>query len=111
MFNPNRYVAQTQGLLGPLPNQLNNGNRGFLWSILGGYSGLGGYEAPGPDSEGWYDYCGCPAPPNALCQFKQGWEEDEGDPWIGYSRNFAPEFNVAYLKWRYTGIAKEERGL
>jgi hypothetical protein len=34
-----------------------------------------------------------------------------GNPWVGYSKDFYPEFNVAYLKWKWTGIAKEERGL
>lgn len=97
--------------------------QGRFWSsLLGNAGGIGSertqcnllgspYKFATSDSEGWYDYCVCPAPPDALCQFKQGIEEDEGHSWIGYSRDFHPEFNVAYLKWRYTGIAREERGL
>lgn len=85
-----------------------------FWSgILGSLVGIGAFQTCGPNDEGWYDYCTYPAPPNALCQFKI--ELDNGqevsEKWIGYSRDFRPEFNVAYLKWRYTGIARQERGL
>lgn len=89
--------------------------QGGFWSSLlgnsGGFVSGSAYEFASPDSDGWYDYCGCPAPPDALCQFKQGREENEGEPWIGCGRDFHPEFNVAYLKWRYTGIARQEREL
>jgi hypothetical protein len=60
-----------------------------------------------PDADGWYEYIGNAPTKEALCQFKQGHEENEGEPWVGYA-DFHPEFNVAYLKWRYTGISKEQ---
>lgn len=82
-----------------------------FWSSLLGNIGVSPYRFVSPDTEGWYDYCTCPAPPNALCQFKQDMEELRDKVWVGYSRDFRPEFNVANLKWRYTGIAREERGL
>lgn len=85
------------------------GNSPF-WSTLLGSLGAGlGYPTI-PDSEGWYDYCEYPAPPNALCQFEQ-WRGGYRNNWTGYSRDFSPYFNITNLKWRYTGIAKEERGL
>lgn len=46
----------------------------------------------------------CSLPPDkALYLFKR----DDGKPWVGYADFFYPEFNVAYLKWKLTGIAKE----
>ncbi len=90
---------------------VNQSQGGFWNALLGATTGVGHLLAQGPDSEGWHDYSVNPPPPYALCQFKQGREENEGEPWVGYQKDFRPEFNVAYLKWRYTGIAKEERGI
>jgi hypothetical protein len=57
-----------------------------------------------PDEEGWCRYVPGSLPPEkALCLFKRG---DDGEPWVGYA-GFYPEFNIAYLKWKLTGIAKE----
>lgn len=74
-----------------------------IWTLLGGFASGRSF----PDADGWHDYCGNPAPPNALCLFK----DPDGETWIGYGGNLDPCFNVAYLKWKYTGIAREERGL
>ena len=63
-------------------------------------------SSPGPDKDGWYAYIYGAPPKDALCQFKQDVEGYIGGPWVGYSSDFSPEFNVAYLKWRLTGIAR-----
>lgn len=65
------------------------------------------YKFAVPDSEGWYNYGECPSPPDALCQFV--WVDAE--TWIGRGRDLDPHLNIPDLKWRYTGIAKQERGL
>lgn len=80
---------------------------GFFGSLLGTLGGAGAAYMCAPDSDGWYDYVGNPAPKDKLCQFKQGHEENEGEPWVGYASEFRPEMNVAYLKWKLTGIGKE----
>lgn len=56
-----------------------------------------------PDSEGWYDYLSHYPPDDVLLQFKQ----NTGETWIGYHK-FSPEMNCAYLRWRYTGIGKQQ---
>jgi len=44
------------------------------------------------------------APPQLLCMFRRAeWRQ----PGIGYACEFSPEFNVAGLEWKLTGIAKE----
>jgi hypothetical protein len=109
MFDYNQYGPQ-HGILGP-QQLLNQQGPGFWSTFLGSLSGLGVSLADPEDKNGWHHYCGNPAPPNALCLFKSGREENEGDPWIGYGRDIHREFNIANLKWKYTGIAREERGL
>ena len=83
------------------------------WNSLFGSLGNRGYFSS-TDADGWYTYINDPAPPHALCQFKHDMAGIDS-PWVGYSvelwKDFYPEFNVAYLKWKWTGIAKEERGL
>ena len=79
---------------------------GFWNSLFGSIGGLG-VSSLGPDKDGWYTYFYSAPPKDALCQFKQDVEGYVGGPWVGYSSDFSPEFNVAYLKWRLTGIAKE----
>lgn len=79
-----------------------------LEGLFGGLFGLGASQAlwtqSGPDEDGWHIYeFGLLPPEKALCLFKRG---DDGEPWVGYA-GFYPEFNIAYLKWKLTGIAKE----
>ena len=76
--------------------------------LFGSLFGLGTSQAfwapSGPDEEGWCLYEPSSLPPDkALYLFKR----DDGKPWVGYADFFYPEFNVAYLKWKLTGIAKE----
>ena len=60
------------------------------------------------DSE-WH-YCeNRSAPENLLCEFwRPAVKGREERRWIGYAREFSSEFNIANLRWRLTGIAKEE---
>ena len=74
---------------------------GFWDALLGNVGAL--YLSSVTDTEGWVDYINCSPKKDVLCQFKQ---HEDGIPWVGYSSEFHPEFNVAYLKWRLTGIAK-----
>lgn len=78
----------------------------FLEALFGGSGNgnLGASASYGPDSDGWYNYADNPPNEKALCQFKQ---HKDGVPWVGHPSDFSPYFNVAYLKWRLTGIAKE----
>ncbi len=80
------------------------GSGAALGTMFSSYREYANYVNPISDSDGWYDYVGNPAPKNKLCQFKQ---HGDGDPWVGYASEFRPEMNVAYLKWKLTGIAKE----
>ena len=94
------YIANTFGQLG----QQQAPSGGFWNSLLGNKCWSVSLLSPvGPGKDGWYDYNYHQPAHDALCQFKQ---YDDGEPWIGYA-DFSPEFNVAYLKWRLTGIAKE----
>lgn len=55
------------------------------------------------------DYLTYPAPPSLLCVFwRIDWEETGEKPWVGYARDFSPMMNVAGLRWKLTGIAREE---
>jgi hypothetical protein len=45
-----------------------------------------------------------PAPKELLCQFRRR----DGFSHTGYARDFMPEFNVAGLEWKLTGIGREE---
>jgi hypothetical protein len=82
--------------------------------ILGGLSGLGQLGTGGLAPMGfqtvfdndWHDYVYFSPPRNVLCQF---WNSSR--KWTGYGRDFAPEFNIANLQWRLTGIGKHQLGL
>ena len=53
----------------------------------------------------WTDYMFQPAPRSLLCQFRRKeWAEIH----VGYAKDFRPEFNVAGLEWKLTGIAREQ---
>ena len=66
---------------------------------------------PGPDARrcshdgGWTPYLMCRAPVDAMCCF---WNEYNGDRWVGYASDMHPFFNVSYLWWKLTGIARIE---
>ena len=77
---------------------------GFLQSILGGLGSIGASAACAPDSNGWYPYGYDGPPKDKLLQFYQ---PTTGQVWVGYRAELHPEFNIANLKWRLTGIGKE----
>ncbi len=57
--------------------------------------------------EDWTNYGFHPAPRTLLCQFRRRGQGEAG--WfVGYAKDFAPEFNIVDFEWRLTGIAKEE---
>ncbi len=56
---------------------------------------------PGED---WTSYELHSAPRGLLCQFRR----QDGFAFTGYAKDFFPEFNVAGLEWKLTGIAKEQ---
>ena len=104
------FAGQIAGLGQESPPFAHGWRKEGYWSSLRGVEFLGWPSAAGApvNGDGWHTYIGDPSPPRALCQFKQ---HDDGVPWVGYGKDVSPYFNVAYLKWRYTGIAKQERGL
>ena len=51
----------------------------------------------------WTSYIDRPAPPDALVRFKN---EITGEEWTGRGRELHPEFNVAYLWWKMTGLER-----
>lgn len=55
--------------------------------------------------EDWTNYATTPAPRTLLCQFRR---KDRYFNHVGFAKDFLPEFNVAGLEWRLTGIAKEQ---
>lgn len=63
--------------------------------------------------EGWKDYIGTPPPPDLLCVFRQPTffdghvRHDVAHKWIGRPQELDPDMNVAYLKWKPTGIGLE----
>ena len=78
---------------------------GFWRAMFGPGVGLGASAYYGPYSDGWYNYEGAQYHMrDALCIFKNGL----GEEWVGYARDFHLEFNISGLKWKYTGIAKEQ---
>lgn len=52
----------------------------------------------------WTEYTIQPAPPNLLCQFRR----KDGFAHTGYAKDFLPEFDIAGLQWKLTGIAREQ---
>lgn len=36
--------------------------------------------------------------------------EGDCESWIGYAADFVKDFNIANLRWRYTGIGREQLG-
>ena len=78
----------------------------FLRALLGPSWELG-VSSIQPDSEGWYEYTYSWPPDRVLLQFKRVWTKEPPDIWIGYA-NFDPEFNIANLCWRYTGIGRHQ---
>lgn len=96
------YGQQLQGL---------ESSCGFLGAILGGIGSLG--ASYGPDEDGWHAYIGDGPPRDKLLQFERRTETlqsiiPQTTRWVGYA-DFLPEFNVADLYWRLTGIAKESK--
>lgn len=81
----------------------------------GGYlGGISYWQSPeaSPDKNGWYEYLNKSAPKNILCQFEIRTRTPQSpdhpqivQSWVGYA-NFTPEFNVAHLYWRLTGIGR-----
>jgi hypothetical protein len=61
---------------------------------------------------GWTDYLFKRAPSGILCQFARVETSDNGGymtkPWVGVQDDFRPEYNVAGLYWRLTGIGREQ---
>lgn len=55
--------------------------------------------------EDWTNYITVPAPRTLLCQFRR---KDRYFNHVGFAKDFLPEFNVAGLEWKLTGIAKEQ---
>lgn len=64
---------------------------------------------PGPEvrsaSTGWTPHLIRTAPSGLLCSF---WNEYNRDLWVGYADDLRPEYNVAYLWWKLTGIGREQ---
>lgn len=64
---------------------------------------------------GWISYIESPPPHYILCQFVRRicWEGPVWAQWVGMRAEFSPEFKVANLYWRLTGIGKHqlERGI
>ena len=57
----------------------------------------------------WQNYEFIPAPEDLLCEFwRPATAYTEEQQWIGYARDFSDAFNIGNLRWRLTGIAKEE---
>jgi hypothetical protein len=61
--------------------------------------------SPTLHDEGWTAYLCNIAPPGRLLQF---WNEYNGERWTGYADEIWPEFNIAYLWWRWTAIGRRE---
>jgi hypothetical protein len=55
----------------------------------------------------WTSYEAQPAPRTLLCQFRRQ-DGKHLREFVGYAKDFLPEFDIAGLKWRLTGIAREE---
>ena len=82
-----------------------------IFRELFGSIGSFGVSSLGPDENGWYDFTYSYPPKNVLLQFERRWPIDskfaDVERWVGYN-DFYPEFNVAGLYWRYTGIGREQ---
>jgi hypothetical protein len=102
MYDLNQLGVMQQGGLGAYNPPSVFG--GFLSSMFGNIGHLG-ISTCAPDEDGWYDYIKMGPPERKLCQFKQ---YDDGEPWVGYASDFHPEFNISYLKWKLTGIARTQ---
>ena len=76
-----------------------------IFRELFGSIGSFGVSSLGPDENGWYDFTYSYPPKNVLLQFER--RSGDLDTWIGYN-DFHPEFNVAGLYWRHTGIGREQ---
>jgi hypothetical protein len=59
------------------------------------------------NGEDWTDYNFQPAPSNLLCQF-QRIDERGCLRFVGFAKDMLPEFNIARLQWKLTGIAREQ---
>ena len=61
------------------------------------------------DNSNWHEYAVTVAPGDLLCEFwRPATAYTEEQQWIGYARDFSDAFNIGNLRWRLTGIAKEE---
>ena len=107
-MDQNFYSAQQQA------NACGSGLGG--WGCLGGLFGnqissgsssIGYMLQQTPLDNDWHDYIYSSPPRDVLCKFSR----DTGSTWMGYARDFHPEFNVAGLCWRLTGIGKHQLGL
>ncbi len=111
MFEYDQYRSLA-GCSGIGYQQLNALNPWF-WDSLFGPDGLGLVRYQGPDEDGWHTYIGDRPPEDTLCVFERHTETYQTPSfpqitrWVGYRNEFHPEFNIANLKWRLTGIAKE----
>ena len=81
-------------------------NQGPWNSLLAGLLGSIDSQAPYVDSNGWHAYAGDAPPKYALCMFRNDGFEKPIE-WVGYPYDIHPEANIAYLKWKLTGLAKE----
>jgi hypothetical protein len=60
-----------------------------------------------PLESGWKWYVEEVPPRDVLVRFSN---EYNGKQWTGYARELHPEFNVAHLLWKLTGIARTHAG-
>jgi hypothetical protein len=81
------------------------GNCGRFWGALGASH----LQEVGPDEEGWYEYIAKPAPKGILLQFEVRRMHQSPIIWIGYANDLSPQFNIANLYWRYTGIGRHQK--
>jgi hypothetical protein len=77
----------------------------YFESLFGALS-RGAVYGTGPDENGWTEYLSSNPPKNVLLQFRRR-DSCQDFTWIDYN-DFHPEFNVANLYWRLTGIGRHQ---
>ena len=60
------------------------------------------------NGDDWTCYEFQPAPRDLLCQFRRKDTQYVTWQFVGFARDFLPEFNVYGLEWKLTGIAREQ---